>query len=484
MSRWFTVVIAALMLAAAGHAADNRPMNVLLIVSDDLTPRLGCLGYDQVKTPNIDRLARRGVLFERAYCQFPLCAPSRASFMTGLRPETSGVLTNATHIRDNQPDCITMGQLFRNNGYVSARVGKIFHYGVPKEIGTDGSGDDEKTWDIRINPAGKDVDDEDTIINYMPRPGRHPDGRPQLGAAIAWRSDEGPDDLQTDGKVASETIRLMRENRDRPFFLACGFYRPHVPSVAPSRWFELYPFEQVQLPREPAEHVAKIPPVAMWVPKPNYGIADDDMRRFTRAYLATISFMDAQVGRVLDALEELGLADRTIVVFTSDHGWLLGEHGGQWQKMSLFEMSAKVPLIIAAPGAAGNGQKSGRTVELIDILPTVADLCGLKAPAAVQGASLRPLLEDPAASWDRPAYTIVSRGVRVGTDQARGKRKGIMGRSVRTERYRYTEWGPDGQHGAELYDYQSDPNEWNNLADDPAAAAVRQQLKRLLTAQR
>ncbi|MEO7298235.1 MAG: sulfatase, partial [Verrucomicrobiota bacterium] len=293
--------------------------NVLFIMSDDLTCVLGCYGHGEMKTPNIDRLARRGVLFERAYCQYPLCNPSRASLMTGRRPDTTQVVGNGLYFRKILPDVVTLPELFKTNGYFSARVGKIYHYGVPGQIGTDGL-DDPPSWNQVINPKGRDKDDENEVINYMPKNGN-------LGASLAWMSAKGTDAEQTDGKVATETIRLLEQHKDNPFFIAAGFYRPHVPDIAPEKYFDWYPFEKVALPQDPPEHMAGIPPMAFHVKVPNYGLDDEKLRRFKRGYLSAVSFMDAQVGRLMDALDRLKLSENTVVVFVSDHGWLLGEHG-------------------------------------------------------------------------------------------------------------------------------------------------------------
>ncbi|MBI1368290.1 MAG: sulfatase-like hydrolase/transferase [Planctomycetes bacterium] len=464
------IVLAAALVVCAGSVAraEAKKLNVLLIMSDDLSCRLGSYG-GEFKSPQIDKLAARGVLFEHAYCQYPLCNPSRASFMAGQRPDTTRIITNGPNLRELHPDCVTMAQLFKESGYFSARVGKIYHYGVPREIGTNGAGDDPQSWNVRINPAGKDIEDENEIINYMPgaKPPKKGERADNLGAALSWRADDGADTLQTDGKVADETIKLLREHKDGPFFIACGFYRPHVPDVIPKGYLDNYPMDSVKLPVEPEEHLKKIPPAAFFRRETFTKIDADKLRTFKRAYMSAVSFMDAQLGRVIEAVDELGLADSTVIVFVSDHGWMLGEHGSEWEKQQLFEMSAKVPMIIVAPGMKGNGSKSGRAVELLDVYPTVADLCGLKAPAAIEGVSLRPLLADPAAAWDHPAYTQVRHGKN-------------DGRSVRTERYRYTEWGDDGDKGAELYDYEMDPNEWNNLADDPGSKELREKMKALL----
>jgi iduronate 2-sulfatase len=445
---------------SATMAQGSQKYNVLFIAADDLNTSLGCYGWPVVKTPNIDRLAQSGVRFEHAYCQYPLCNPSRASLMTGLRPDTVKVHDNGTHFRNVIPDVVTLPQLFKNNGYFSARVGKIYHYGVPFQIGTSGL-DDPPSWDKFVNPRGRDKDEEDKLVRYTPQI--------QLGAALSWLAADGSDDEQTDGKVAAEAIRLIEENKDRPFFIAAGFYRPHVPNIAPKKYFDLHPLDMIKLPYEPANHLANVPPLALTVRPPNYDLESEKLRLFIRAYLSTVSFMDAQVGRLLETLDRLKLRDKTIIVFFGDNGWLLGQHG-QWQKQSLFEESARVPLIISAPPAKGNGKAAARCVELLDMYPTLADLCGLPAPSRLEGASLRPLMNDPAAAWDRPAITQVRR--------QRGD-KGVMGYHLATDRWRYTEWD-DGRQGVQLYDHENDPNEYRNLADDPAQGRTIADLKALL----
>jgi uncharacterized sulfatase len=449
--------VAVLVASVPAAAQDQKRYNVLFIVSDDLNNRLGCYGDPTVKSPNIDRLAQKGVRFDRAYCQFPLCNPSRASFLTGLRPDSSGVLENQTHFRKNHPDLVTLSMLFLNNGYVVFRVGKLFHYGVPGQIGTDGL-DDKMSWDLVVNPIGRDKTEEKKIFSLIPG---------QYGATLSWLAADGTDQEQTDGIGATEAIKLLEKNKDKSFFLAVGFYRPHTPYVAPKRWFDMYPADRMQPAKVPANHRDGFPPHAFGSAKKEQDSMTDQQRREAlQAYHASTSFMDAQVGRLLDALDRLGLADRTIVVFISDHGYHLGEHG-LWQKMSLFENSARVPMIIFVPGARGNGQPCGRTVELIDLYPTLADVCGLKTPAHPEGKSVRPLLENPKGEWNRPAFTQVTRG------------KGVMGRSIRTERYRYTEWD-GGKAGTQLHDYEKDPQENKNLASAPEYAATIRELQALL----
>ncbi|MBM3875708.1 MAG: sulfatase [Verrucomicrobia bacterium] len=469
------VLLLVLMLHVAPRTAAAPPKpNVLWIVADDLNTRLGCYGDALAHSPNIDALARRGVKFDRAYCQYPLCNPSRASFMTGLRPDTTRVLENVTHFRKAVPDAQSVGQTFQHAGYRVTRVGKLYHYGVPAQIGTDGF-DDAPSWQRTINPKGRDKDEEADLINFTPKIG--------LGAALAWRETQGNGEDHTDGLIATEVIKLLDQHAaqpDKPFFIGCGFFRPHVPVLASANYFALHAPGKVQLPREPKDHLAGIPPAALLVKPPSYGVPEEQLLVFLRAYYASVSLMDAQVGRVLAALDRLKLRDHTIVVFHSDHGWLLGEHGGQWQKRSLFEESARVPLILAAPGAKATGRACGRTVELVDLHPTVADLCRLPAPAKLEGRSLRPLLYDVNAPWDKPAFTQVTRNAETSlTVTVDPAKKTFMGRSVRTERWRYTEWD-EGREGAELYDHAADPREWNNLAKDPKHAKTTEQMKKLL----
>ena len=459
MKSVFLALLGFILTVEAGSSQTARRPNVLFIAADDMNTALGCYGHPLVKSPNIDRLAARGVRFDRAYCQYPLCNPSRASFMTGRRPDTTGVLENATHFRKNLPDVLTLPQLFQKQGYFVARIGKIFHYGVPGQIGTSGL-DDEPSWNLVVNPRGRDRDDEARVINLTPQR--------QIGAALSYMVADGSDEEQTDGKGAAEAIRLLEQHKDRPFFLALGFYRPHVPCVAPKNYFEMYPLDRIRLPKEP-NHLGAVPEQALAVKPAHYGVAPEKLREMIQSYYASTTFMDTQLGHVLNALDRLKLTENTIVVFFGDHGWLLGEHG-QWQKMSLFEESARVPLIIAAPGMRGKGRASLRTVELVDLYPTLAELAGFPAPEKAEGRSLRPLLEDPKRAWDKPAFTQLVR--------REGERQ-YTGRSVRTERWRYSEWD-GGKIGSELYDHNSDPREYRNLAADPKHAKTVEKMKRLL----
>jgi uncharacterized sulfatase len=452
-------VAAVLAPAASAFAARSKP-NVLFIAVDDMNNDLGCFGHPLVKSPSIDRLAARGVRFDRAYCQFPLCSPSRSSLLTGLRPDSTRVFDLQYHFRQDLPDLVTLPQMFIRHGYYVARVGKMYHYGNPGDIGTNGL-DDRVSWMERFNPAGRDKTTlELDIMNYTPKRG--------LGSAMAFLADPtGADEAHTDGKVADQAIQLLEAHKDKPFFIAAGFYKPHTPWVTPKKYFDLYPMDPISLPKitpqTPDDYPA--PALASTKPWPYFGITPEQARECKRAYYAAISFVDAQIGRLLDAVDRLGLRDNTIIIFWSDHGYHLGEHG-LWFKQSCFEESARVPLIVSAPGRKTAGQASARPVELVDLYPTLAELAGLTPPTHLEGFSLRPLLDDPQAPWSHPAYTQVQRGA-------------DPGHSVRTERWRYTEWAL-GAKGQELYDHENDPQELRNLAHDAKYADVVAQMKSLL----
>jgi uncharacterized sulfatase len=387
------------------------------------------------------------------------------SLLTGIRPDRTRVWDLETDFRSTVPDAITLPQLFRNNGYFVARVGKIFHYGVPREIGTDGK-DDAASWDYKFNPIGRDKTEQSKI--HMLSMGGY---KNTIGFSMSWLDMDGPDEDQTDAKGVTETVRLLEANKDKPFFIASGFFRPHVPFIAPKKYFDLYPPESIKLPkRDPASDKA-LPPMSRNIKPDDYGLSEQELKDCVRAYYASVSFMDAQLGRLLDAVERLGLADNTLIVFWSDHGFLLGEHG-QWQKQLLFDPSPHTPVIVYDPAAKGNSKPCDRPIELLDLYPTVAEWAGLKPPGTLEGASLRPLLDDPASSaWDKPAYSQVTRGP---------KDKRVMGYSVHTDRFRYTEWDENGNAGVELYDHRSDPEELHNLAEDPARQDDRAKLRELL----
>jgi iduronate 2-sulfatase len=430
------------------------PRNVLFIGSDDLNHNFGTYGYKVVPTPNLDRIAAAGVRFDRAYCQFPLCSPSRSSLFTGMSPDATGVYNLVDHFRKKLPDVVTLPQLFQKNGYFAARVGKMYHYGNPGQIGTDGL-DDAPSWNKRINPKGIDKDEEPKLVNHTPKRG--------IGSALAFYASPARDEEHTDGMVAAETIRLMEEQKGKPWFLAAGFYKPHCPYIAPQKYFDLVPMDRVKLVPFEEWEMTIAPQWAYPIKPANYGLTEQQRLEAMRAYYAAILFLDANVGRLLDALKRTGQEQNTTIVFWSDHGYQLGEHG-QWMKQTLFEPSARTPLIIAGAGVKSRGKACARTVEFLDIYPTVAALAGLKdVPSTLHGVSLMPLLDNPTRAWNRPAVTQV-------------QRPQVSGYSLRTERYRYSMW-KQGEEGEELYDYTQDPREMKNLAKDPAAATLKAQLR-------
>lgn len=420
-------------------AAEKK--NVVFLICDDLNCDLGSYGHPLVKTPNIDRLAERGTRFDRAYCQYALCGPSRASFLTGLYPDQTLIHKNAIYIREHIPNVTTVSQMYRNNGFFATRIGKLYHYNVPKHIGTSGH-DDPYSWNYTINPRGRDVEEESKIFTLKPG---------TFGATLSWLAAEGTDEEQTDGMIADAAVaELQRYHReDRPFFLAVGLFRPHTPYVAPKKYFDMYPLDQIVVPEVPEGYDKTIPEPALKSirrKKEQINLADDLAKQAIQAYYATISFADAQVGKVLETLETTGLAKDTVVVFTSDHGYHMGEHG-HWQKTTLFENATRVPLIISSPDQRDKGGVVTSPVEMVDIYPTLAELSGLEAPDFLSGVSLAASMDNSSV---KPRESALSQY--------------MQGYSIRTERFRYTEWGEKGAEGVELYDCQDDPEELKNLA--------------------
>jgi iduronate 2-sulfatase len=464
------ILTVAFLLAPVGRAraAEAARPNVLFIMADDLNNSVGCYGHPLVKTPNIDRLAERGVRFNQAYCQFPLCGPSRNSMLTGLYPNSSGILGNAQIFRQTIPRHVSLPQAFRLAGYFAGRIGKLYHYNVPTSIGTNGH-DDPASWELELNPAGCDrLLEEGDIFTLVPG---------QFGGTLSWYASPRGDLQHTDGLQATDAewvLERCARDKSRPFFLAVGFFRPHTPYVSPAKYFEGYPKDRMPLVPGVEEDRKDIPPLGLASHKAEHDKLTDDLRQQAiQAYFASITFMDTQVGRVLDALDRLGLADNTIVVFTSDHGYHLGEHG-LWQKQSLFEESARVPLIIATPGAGTRGAVANTPVGLVDLYPTLVELCGVEAGADLQGQSLAPILRDPAYAGRGWALTQVVRRQRDAAPQSSTAGQ-CFGFTIRTPRWRYTEWD-EGRQGHELYDHDNDPRELTNLAADPGHASIVREL--------
>ncbi len=440
-----------LMIGFAGTVSAAERPNVLLLVCDDLNCDIGCYGHADVQTPHLDALAARGVRFSQAHCQYPLCGPSRASFLTGLYPDQTGVHRNAVYIRETLPKITTLPQCFRGAGYVATRVGKMYHYQVPMHIGTSGH-DDPDSWDFTFNPRGHDREIHDRIHTLTPG---------QFGGTLSWFADDQPDEAQTDGIAAQIATDLLQEyaQSEQPFFLAVGLYRPHTPYVAPQNYFDLYPAESIVVPTVPRGYLTTIPkPAAATLTKKRdqRSMAPEVARQAIQGYRASITFADAQLGKILQALAATGLQDNTIVAFTSDHGYHMGEHG-YYQKQTLYQNATHVPLMIAGPGVPTGGVSRAAT-ELVDLYPTLTALAGVKTPGHCKGVDLIASLGDADGEGQRAALTQLHDGY-----------------ALTDSRYRIVLWGPDGRDGIEFYDRQSDPGEMTNLADKPEHQAKLQQ---------
>ena len=435
------------------HASFSAQPNVLFIISDDLTSTaLSCYGNQVCKTPNIDRIAARGTLFTRAYCQGTFCGPSRASFMSGYYPHATGVF-GYTNPRPKIGERATWSQHFKNNGYYTARVSKIFHMGVPGGIedGSD-SADDELSWTERFNSQGpewKSPGVGETLEG-------NPDGKKPVvgGNTFVVVAADGDDLVQSDGKTAAKACALIDQHQNKPFFLGIGFVRPHVPFVSPKKYHEPYQAEAMSLPE-------KVPGDWDDIPKPgiNYKTSVNmkmdvaKQKKAVAGYYAAVAFMDAQVGKVLDALEKSGQASNTIVIFTSDHGYHLGEHDF-WAKVSLHDESARVPLIISAPGK--KAAVSDSLVELLDLYPTTAKLCGLDVPDRLQGKDLTPILNDSKQQVHDYAFSV----------------SGPKGLMLRDDRWVFIQYGEDARSPMELFDMKKDPKQYTNLASSPQHASI------------
>ena len=446
-------LLATLALISLSAFGVERP-NVLFIISDDLTATaLSCYGNTVCKTPNIDRLASQGTRFTKAYCQGTYCGPSRASFMSGYYPHAIKMLGYGSP-RPAIGERATWAQHFKNNGYHTARVSKIFHMGVPGGIekGTDGA-DDPASWTERFNSAGpewKAPGDGETLENNAD--GRKPG--PVGGNTFVVVEADGNDLVHSDGKTAAKAVELIKQNRDKPFFLGVGFVRPHVPFVAPRKdYTDFLPYAKMQLPPKLKEDWADIPKAGI-----NYKTSKNmkmDVRRQKKAvggYYASVAFMDRMVGQVLDGLKEAGLDDNTIVIFTSDHGYHLGEHDF-WAKVSLHDESAAVPLIIRMPGKKPAVCHS--LVELLDLYPTLSNLCGLKVPGHLQGKDISEMMTDPAKEVRSAAFSVNGKGF-----------------LLREQDWAYIAYGKNGQGDEELFDMKQDPKQFTNLAKDPKHAQI------------
>lgn len=449
--------------ASAVSAVGDAPPNFLFIAVDDMKPLTGRYGSELVKTPALDSLADESTVFTAAYTQYPVCGPSRASLLTGLRPEVSGIMDLKTRMRDIHPDILTLPQFFKNNGYQTAAVGKIF---------------DPRNVDSR--------DDDDPVSWSIPYQQSHPDADRKLDVNFAVRSIDAPAEKFIDGAINQRGISLLREMAadPAPFFLAVGYKKPHLPFAAPTKFFDLYERESFGLEvwqaapegsdasyilmgnNEMRSYVPAPGPDGVVTQYPEGRLTDEQQRELLHGYHASVSFIDSLLAELLEELEKTGQADNTIIVLWGDHGWHLGDHG-MWGKHTTMEQANRVPMLIRVPGKAG--AFADTLVELMDLFPTLADLAGLKAPDDLQGKSLVPVLED--ATTDLGDVAI-----------SQYKRKGAYGYSMRTPRYRYTEWVmPDGRVAyRDLYDMQSDPGETENIANRPENAALLDSLAALL----
>lgn len=452
-----------------GDAAEKP--NVLFIVADDLNCAISPYGDPVAVTPNLDRLAARGLVFERAYCQQAVCNPSRSSFLTGLRPESTGVDDLRKYFRDTMPGgstWITLPQHFKNNGWFCQDVGKLFH--------NMGETQDRRSWSVD-EAFYKGTHADDTVFaNTPPVPGA---SKPDYKAPVT-EAHEVPDIAYRDGQIANLASAMLRDHPadGQPFFLAVGFWRPHLPFVAPKKYWDLYDPATIPMP-DPATAPEGAPEFALHASREirGYGhvpkdrdFSAEEIRHYRHGYYASVSFLDARVGEILDALEEGGHADDTIVVFTSDHGFHIGEHA-LWGKTSNFELDARVPLLVADPRAsASHGRKTEAIAELVDLYPTLAHLAGIgdDLNLRLEGDNLGPVIEDPDKEVKKAAFTRHQQPFY-------GNRKDwkAWGYSVRTRRWRYTEWRDIGKGtllARELYDHQGDPRETRNVAADPVAA--------------
>lgn len=497
------IVAIASMLPACTESPGSEHPNVLFISIDDLRPDLGCYGNADIKTPNIDRFAETGMVFMQAHCQAAVCAPSRASLMTGLRPNSTRVWHLGDKFRETIPDVVTLPQHFHKFGYYTVSMGKIFHNFMPDSVSFDEP--DLRPAQYRTREMvkrdaetfyyAKEIQEAQIQLRVeklkrRPEAIKYADG---WNVGPAYEIADAPDDAYYDGAqtdLAINTLKRLKQ-KDQPFFLALGYYRPHLPFAAPKKYWDLYERDAIPLASNP--FLPKDSPVfainSMYelrgysdfshIGHPSeYHIPDQEARLLKHGYYASVSYVDACIGRLMSALEALGLADNTIVVIWGDHGWKLGEHNS-WCKQTNYEIDTHVPLIISAPGMKGRGGKSYALTELVDIFPTLCDLAGIEIPSEMEGLSVRPLLDQPDLPWKEAVFSQFHRRPKVTPD---GKR--YMGYSMHTERYHYIEWYYwDNEKKtateyvtAELYDHHADPEENVNIALLPEHAQLVQQL--------
>ena len=439
-----------LMITAINDTSSDK-FNVLFIIADDLNCDIGAYGNNDVYTPNIDKLASEGVLFENAHVQYPLCGPSRISLMTGLYPDQTKSKDLRLFLRQTIPDVITIGQRFIMEKYNSVRVGKIYHYHNPRDIGTSGH-DDHFTWDQTVNPYGRDKIEEYKLNKVKEN---------FDGATLSWLESEGLDNEQTDGIGAEETIKFLEKfsKSKENFFLAFGLYRPHIPFVAPKKYFDLYEKDDMSVPSNGNDFLKTIPPPAaksLRARKEQIDLDYKTIQTVKEAYYSTTSFVDAQIGKVLKKLKETGLDKNTIVVFTSDHGYHLGEKG-HWQKQTLYDRATKVPLIISGPGIISNKKIKDSPVELVDLYKTIMDLANVSTPNFVQGYSLKDVLTKNLKPKRKSAFSEL---------RVNFEGKQAQGYSIKTERYRLIRWTYDNEIHHELYDHKFDKLENINLVNN------------------
>lgn len=440
----------------ASAQAGAKP-NILFIAVDDLRPELGCYGRDWIRSPHIDKLSRRAMTFEHAYVQQAVCSPSRSSLLTGTRPDSTKVWDLVTHFRAAEPNVVTLPQHFKNNGYFVWGMGKIYHPGY----------DDPQSWSVPWQTPKAE-----TYASL--KAGDTPDeDKPKSKSGPAFESADVPDNFYKDGKVADLAVSTLKElaQKKAPFFLAVGFAKPHLPFVAPEKYWDLYDPAQIELvpnpyhPKDsPAYALTNSNEVRNYTGIPAEGPFPDSLaRKLKHGYYASVSYTDAQIGKILDELDRLGLTKNTIVVLWGDHGWKLGEHG-EWAKHTNFENDTNAPLLLSVPGMKNAGAHTTALVEFVDIYPTLSELAGLPLPGHLEGVSFRPLLDNPDRAWKTAAFSQYPRGQKV------------MGYSMRTDRYRLTVWLGRNDHShvdaTELYDHQLDPQENVNIANRPENADV------------